>query len=150
MNAGVTAFQEDMEALKHNFLVRGFFKKRGYEDSEDLTAHTIPKLPQKQVVKEFDLDSEKLFAKPDTAKLKHQKMLNDVGSYLQQNPFEIAVIAASKEKGDTEKVKVLTEARAAVVRQYLAENFKLDDRRVKTIGLGKADQGDRVEVLVYK
>jgi phospholipid/cholesterol/gamma-HCH transport system substrate-binding protein len=26
---GVTSFQEDMEALKHNFLLRGFFNKRG-------------------------------------------------------------------------------------------------------------------------
>ncbi len=29
--AGVTAFQENMEAMKQNFLVRGYFKKRGYE-----------------------------------------------------------------------------------------------------------------------
>jgi len=34
-----------MEALKHNILIRGFFKKRGYEDSEELTKHEIPKLP---------------------------------------------------------------------------------------------------------
>ena len=33
--AGVTDFQENMEALKHNFLLRGYFKKRGYEDSSD-------------------------------------------------------------------------------------------------------------------
>src|ERR1035437_1458834 len=30
---GVTDFQENMEALKHNFLLSGFFKKRGYVDS---------------------------------------------------------------------------------------------------------------------
>ena len=34
--AGVTDFQENMEALKHNFLLRGYFKSRGYEDSADL------------------------------------------------------------------------------------------------------------------
>ncbi len=28
-----------MEALKHNFLLRGFFKKRGYEDSDELGKH---------------------------------------------------------------------------------------------------------------
>jgi phospholipid/cholesterol/gamma-HCH transport system substrate-binding protein len=28
--AGVTDFQENMEALKHNFLLRGYFKKRGF------------------------------------------------------------------------------------------------------------------------
>src|ERR1700730_7202896 len=30
--AGVNDFQENMEALKHNFFVRGYFKSRGYED----------------------------------------------------------------------------------------------------------------------
>jgi phospholipid/cholesterol/gamma-HCH transport system substrate-binding protein len=30
---GVTDFQENMEALKHNFFLSGYFKKRGYEDS---------------------------------------------------------------------------------------------------------------------
>ena len=28
---GVTDFQENMEALKHNFILSGYFKKRGYE-----------------------------------------------------------------------------------------------------------------------
>ncbi len=34
--AGVTDFQENMEALKHNFFLRGYFKNRGYEDSAEL------------------------------------------------------------------------------------------------------------------
>ena len=33
--AGVTDFQDNMEALKHNFLLSGYFKKRGYEDSAE-------------------------------------------------------------------------------------------------------------------
>ena len=39
--AGVTDFQENMEALKHNFFLSGYFSKRGYEDSADLTANEI-------------------------------------------------------------------------------------------------------------
>jgi hypothetical protein len=31
--AGVTDFKENMEAMKHNFLLSGYFKKRGYEDT---------------------------------------------------------------------------------------------------------------------
>ena len=38
---GVTDFQENMEALKHNFFLSGYFKKRGYEDSADLAANRI-------------------------------------------------------------------------------------------------------------
>ena len=37
--AGVIDFRENMEALKQNFLLRGYFKKRGFEDSAELEAH---------------------------------------------------------------------------------------------------------------
>ena len=52
--------------------------------------------------------------------------------------------------GDTEKQRELTRARASVVREYLAQNFKLDDTRVKTMGLGKTQSGTAsVEIAVY-
>ena len=51
--AGVTDFQENMEALKHNFLLSGYFKKRGYEDSADLGANQIGGLPQGEPLKAF-------------------------------------------------------------------------------------------------
>lgn len=46
---------------------------------------------------------------------------------------------------------LLTEARAMVVRDYLVKNFKLEDTRIKTIGLGKSDkaEGGCIEVLIY-
>src|ERR1700680_816039 len=36
VHAGVADFQENMEALKQSFLLRGDFKNRGYEDSAEL------------------------------------------------------------------------------------------------------------------
>ena len=39
--AGVTALHEDAEALKHNFLLRGFFNNRGYEDSTEVKKNEI-------------------------------------------------------------------------------------------------------------
>ncbi len=54
-------------------------------------------------------------------------------------------------KGDTEKDRALTEAQSLLVRDYLAQNFKLDDTRLKTIGLGKDDDDhNRVEILVIR
>lgn len=35
-------------------------------------------------------------------------------------------------KGDTQKDRLLTEARAMVVRDYLVQNLRLNDTRVKT------------------
>ena len=151
--AGATEFQENMEALKHNFLLRGFFKKRGYEDSEDLTKHQISKLPPEQNAKTFEYDGKQIFDKPDTAKLKNEKVLNEAGTFLQGNAFGLAVVVASTGmKGDADKDKQLSEARAAVVRDYLTKNFKFDDTRLKTLGLGKAPEtGDngKVEILIY-
>jgi len=44
----------------------------------------------------------------------------------------------------------LSQARAFVVRDYLVKNFKLEDTRIKIIGLGKTGTaGGRVEILIY-
>src|SRR6202034_3958928 len=43
--AGATDFQENMEALKHSFFVRGYYKSRGYEDSAELAKNEIERLP---------------------------------------------------------------------------------------------------------
>src|SRR5215472_6867023 len=153
VNAGATAFQENMEALKHNFFLRGFFKERGYESAADLKKIEILHLPDKPVAKQFTYEAKKMFDKPDTAKLKDAKTLNEVGNYLQNNPFGLAVIAAySDMKGDTERDRLLTEARSMIARDYLVKNFKLEDTRVKTIGMGKSNKvsdGGSVEVLIY-
>jgi phospholipid/cholesterol/gamma-HCH transport system substrate-binding protein len=153
MNAAANDLQDDMEALKHNFLTRGFFKNRGYEDQSELKAHAITKLPEEQTERQFDFNGSKIFAKSDTAKINGGKNLKDAGEFLQDHPFGLAVVAAfGNDKGDTGKQKQLSEARAAAVREYLANNFKIEDTRVKTAGLGKADdvsKANRLEILVY-
>jgi len=154
INAGAAAMQEDMEALKHNFLLRGFFNRRGYENSADLTKHQIPQLPAAAVGKNFTYEASKLFDNPETAKLKSAKTLNEAGKFLEANGFGLAVVTAYTDmKGDTEKNRLLTEARAMVVRDYLVQHFKLDDTRIKTMGQGKSAYanapGGGVEILVY-
>jgi len=151
VNQATTEMQEDMEAAKHNFLLSHFFHKRGYEDTADLTKNEIPQLPSEPAVKRFSWDGTKIFQKDDTAKLKDAKALNDAGTFLQSNPFGLAVIAGYADKGDSTQEKIVTEARAMVVRDYLVRNFKMDDSRVKTIGLGKSPdtEGAGVAVLIY-
>jgi phospholipid/cholesterol/gamma-HCH transport system substrate-binding protein len=154
--AGVTDFQENMEALKHNFLLRGYFKKRGYEDSAGLAANKIGGLPQGTPMKAFTYTARQLFEAGDSAKLKNQKSLNAAGEFLAQNPFGVAVVVVSAGmEGDTQKVLVLTEARAMVIREYLVENFGFDDSQLKTLGLGKqsgsnadADWGS-IQILIF-
>jgi phospholipid/cholesterol/gamma-HCH transport system substrate-binding protein len=154
--AGVTDFQENMEALKHNFLLSGYFKKRGYEDASDLAANRIGALPQAAPMKVFTYASNQLFNGLDSAKLLNQKSLNAGGEYLANNQFGFAVIEVSTGmEGDTQKDLELTEARAMVVRQYLVDNFGFDDSQLKTMGTGKhaassPDAGDgSIQLLIF-
>jgi hypothetical protein len=145
-----------MEALKHNFLLSGYFKKRGYEDSADIAANRIGRLPPGAPAKSFTFTAKQLFDGRDSAKLRDQKSLNAGGEFLAQNQFGFAVVVVSTGmEGDAQKDLVLTEARAMVVRDYLVENFGFDDSQLKTLGLGKqagsnpnADWGS-IQILVY-
>jgi len=154
--AGVTNFEENMEALKHSFFVRGYFKSRGYEDSAELAKDEIERLPQSAPAKEFTYPAKQLFDKQDSAKLKNQKSLNAGGEFLRDNQFGFAVVVASSGmEGDTQKDLVLTEARAMVVREYLVENFGFDDSQLKTLGAGKQTDASSdaawgtVRILIY-
>jgi phospholipid/cholesterol/gamma-HCH transport system substrate-binding protein len=147
---GVVSFQENMEALKHNWFLRGFFRKRGYYDSSQLTAHAIAKLPDRPATKKFAFNATDLFGKPDTAKLKGEKLLNPVGEFLEQTPFGQAVVVAHAGlKGEKDKNLTLTQAQAMVVRQSLAGRYRINDARLKTLGLGEDEQAGRVEIIVY-
>ena len=150
--SAVATFQTNMEALQHNFLLRGFFEKRGYNDPAELTRDAVAKLPKQQPAQNFEYDAKDLFDKPDNAKLKNEKRLNDAGKYLQSNNFTLAIIAVSSGVGDSKDDRTLTRARAKVIRDYLVQNFKLNDSHIKTIGMGKRDEADRtgnISVLVY-
>ncbi len=153
---GVINFQENMEALKHNFLLSGYFKKRGYSDSADLAANSIGKLPPGMPMKTFTYTAKQLFDTRESARLKNQNSLKDGGEFLAQNQFGFAVIVVSSGmEGDSQKEMVLTEARAMVVREYLVGNYGFDDSLLKTFGRGKqisstsdADWGS-IQILIF-
>jgi phospholipid/cholesterol/gamma-HCH transport system substrate-binding protein len=161
--AGIADFQENMEAMKQNFLLRGYFKKRGYEDSAELAKNEILRLPEASPLKTFTYEPKRLFDKIDTAALKNQSSLSAAGQFLAGNEFGIAVVVVSTGMtGDAQKDLVLTQARCAVVRAYLVGNFGFDDTQLKTLGMGKkadatatpggsaADSGwGNVEIIVY-
>lgn len=151
--ASVKSLHEDVDALKSNFLLKGFFNNRGYVDSEELKKHEIEKLPGGAPLKKFSYDAKQVFDKPDAAKLKNEKTLNAAGEYLQAQKFGLVVITAAADmKGDSEKDRITTQAQAMVVRNYLVQNFKLDDTRMKTMGLGKTSgtgENGKIEIIVY-
>ena len=154
--AGVTDFQENMEALKHNFFLNGYYKKRGYEDSAALAANRIGSLPEVTAEKTFIYPAKQLFSGRDSARMKDQKLLRAAGDFLAQSQFGVAVVVVSTGmEGDTQKDLVLSQARAMVIREYLVENFGFDDSQLKTLGMGKqADagldaDGGSIRILIF-
>lgn len=151
--SALAAFQENMEALKQNFLLRGYFNRRGYEDSSDLTKHAVARLPAKAPLREFAYQAGELFDKADSSKLKNPKAFDEAGKFLEDHGFGVVIVAAyTGMVGDTDKDRMLTLAQATVVRDYLVQHFIVDDTRIKTLGLGKAKKnGDssKIQLLVY-
>jgi outer membrane protein OmpA-like peptidoglycan-associated protein len=153
--AGFSSLKEDMDALKHNPFVKGFFEKRGYFDSAELTGHAVARLPARVPVRKFTFDGKQLFEEPDGAKLRQQIPLDEVGAFLETAPFGLAVIEAhTGVKGAKEDKLKLAQGRAVSVRQYLVQNFRIDDARVKTLAVGASDQAvadstGTVTVVVY-
>jgi phospholipid/cholesterol/gamma-HCH transport system substrate-binding protein len=152
---GVTAFAENMQALKQNILFRGYFKDRGYLNAAELTKWEIDKIPDSVPLKKFVFSAGDLFEKPETVKLKDKKRLNEVGAYLATNPFGLVLVQAfSSQAGEHEENLVLTQAQAMVVRDYLADKFEFDDTKLKTKGMGEVEitQPGRthwIEISVY-
>jgi phospholipid/cholesterol/gamma-HCH transport system substrate-binding protein len=155
-DVGIKDFQDNMEALKHNFLLKGYFKNRGYEDSADLGKDEIAAAPQAATAKDFTFQAKDLFDKQDSAKLKGQKALNAVGEYLAGDDFGVAVIEVSTGKtGSSAADLTLAQGRAMVVRDYIVQHYGFDDTKLKTFPVGKqadenskADWGE-IKVLVY-
>jgi hypothetical protein len=152
---GVTAFQENMQALKQNFLFRGYFKDRGYLDSTELTKWEIQKLPDGQPLRTFVFPAGDLFEKPDNVKLKDKKRLNVVGAFLEETPFGLVLVKAfSSALGKQEENQVLTQAQAMMVRNHLADRFDFDDAKAKTKGMGEVPSTDKkeehwIEISIY-
>jgi len=88
-----------------------------------LTQHSISRLPNRKPAKEFAYDSKEIFDNPDSAKPKNKKACDEAGKYLQEDQFGLSMIAGSDEKGDSDKLRLLTAALAIV-------------ECVKAIGLG--------------
>jgi phospholipid/cholesterol/gamma-HCH transport system substrate-binding protein len=154
--AGVADFQENMEALKHNFLLRGYFKARGYEDSSEIGKDEIADMPSGATLKEFTFEVKGLFATRDSAEMKNQKALNIAGESLASSGFGIAVIVVpSGSLGDTDSELLLAQARGMVIRDYLVGHYSFDDTKLKTIALakqsGEVDKSEwgQIRIVLY-
>jgi len=135
---------EATEALKRNFLFRGFFNQRGYFDLDDVT---VPQYRQgaleskdRRVLRMW-VSAEVLFERDangaerltDDGRSRLDSAMSQFLRYPQKSPF---VVEGYAQDGTGDVRYLNSRARAQLVRDYLVGKFKLDPNYVAVMAMG--------------
>jgi phospholipid/cholesterol/gamma-HCH transport system substrate-binding protein len=129
------------EALKHNFLLRGFFRNRGYYSLANISPDLYRKdrlsatqntdrawLPAAQLFHQNSSGEEELTSQGRSA-------LNSALARYGERIFDSPVIVEGYSDGDEVNRLAASRRRAILVRNYLQGRFSLDTSRVGTVAL---------------
>jgi phospholipid/cholesterol/gamma-HCH transport system substrate-binding protein len=160
-NETMANFADNSEALKRNFLFRGFFNTRGYFDLDAVTVreyHEGRFLPDRQKVSEW-LNSTDLFAaSPDgkerlteEGRKKLDFAMTGFLKYSKNEPFIVESWAGAG--GDPERV-LRSRERAIMVSEYLVQKFALKPNYVAVMpmnasGMTDAQSRDGVGLVLF-
>jgi phospholipid/cholesterol/gamma-HCH transport system substrate-binding protein len=135
---------ENAEALKHNFLFRGFFNRRGFFDLDDVTVQQYRQgalqTKERRVLKIW-IKAEYLFEKDETG----QERLSETGrlrldsamSQFVRYPKSSPLVAEGYASAPTADERFLRgRARAQLVRAYVVAKFGNDPNYVGAMALG--------------
>jgi phospholipid/cholesterol/gamma-HCH transport system substrate-binding protein len=151
--AAVEGLAENMDALKHNFLLRGFFNRRGYFDlaqmsPADYRKGALTKGSDRRVVRAWG-PAAVLFelAPDDPAK---NERLTDLGRgwidaaiapYLEQVASGIVIVEGYAQQGARDEQYLRSRARASMVRDHLIGKFDLDPQATGAMPLSADSTG---------
>lgn len=132
LNRGTANLAEDTDALKHEFFFRGFFKKRGFYDLEQLSPADYLKACQRQnsCGSRAWLDAASLFATGGNGTVQ----LNASGSRAIDNAVapvvdslldHLVIVEGYSSTGTPDQQFVASRRRADLVREYLEAHFHL-------------------------
>jgi len=133
----MAGFAENMEALKHNFLLRGFFNKRGYYDlgqisPADYRQGALTKGSDRRVVRVWLRSDALLELEPGDPE---KEQLSEVGKsgvdaaiapYLEYLASGIVMVEGYAQQGPRDEQYLRSRLRASIVRDYLVATFHLD------------------------
>jgi phospholipid/cholesterol/gamma-HCH transport system substrate-binding protein len=136
--------EENSEALKHNFFFRGYFKRRGYFDLEDIS----PAEYRAGVLERDDrralriwLDAAVLFERTPDGRERlsadgRVRVESAMSVFLEYGPDAPLIVEGYATDGATSQQYLAARARAAVVRQYLLDTFQRNPAATGIMPLG--------------
>ena len=142
LNRGTANLAEDTEALKHEFFFRGFFKKRGFYDLEQLSSAEYLKACQRQKAcgSRTWLDAANLFAggSDGTVQLDEtgrQAIDSAVAPVVDSLLDHVVIVEGYSGTGTPDQQFVTSRRRADLVREYLEAHFHLGHSDVGIVPL---------------
>jgi phospholipid/cholesterol/gamma-HCH transport system substrate-binding protein len=166
--AAMVGFAENMDALKHNFLVRGFFNTRGFFNLAEISPAAyrqgaLTRGGAKRTVRVW-LSSGVLFDhvpdEPATETLTDDgkaRLDSAIADFLDRLPGAVTMIEGYAQNGSKDEQYLRARARAAIVRDYLVGRFHLDPQMTGIMPLGSDSTGspggapwDGVALVVFE
>jgi phospholipid/cholesterol/gamma-HCH transport system substrate-binding protein len=132
LNRGTANLAEDTEALKHEFFFRGFFKKRGFYDLQQLSSADYLKACQRQDAcgSRTWLDASNLFATGGNGTVQ----LDETGRHTIDSAVapvvdslldHLVIVEGYSTTGTPDQEFVTSQKRANMVREYLEAHFHI-------------------------
>jgi phospholipid/cholesterol/gamma-HCH transport system substrate-binding protein len=150
--SAIEGLAENMDALKHNFLLRGFFKGRGYFDlaqmsPADYRRGVLTKGSDRRVVRVWQRAD--LLFEPEPDHQENERLTvpgrawadSAIGPYLEHAASGIVIVEGYSQRGTRDEQYLRSRARAAIVRDYLIGKFHLDPQGTGAMPLSGESTG---------
>jgi phospholipid/cholesterol/gamma-HCH transport system substrate-binding protein len=141
LNRSTANLAEDTEALKHNFFFRGFFKKRGYYNLEQLTPNDyLANDLQKGAGNRQWLTAQNLFETTNDGAEQlsaagRQQIDNAVAPLVDTLPVHPVIVEGYAVQGSASQQFVASRRRAEMVRRYLETHYHLNHKNLGIVPL---------------
>jgi phospholipid/cholesterol/gamma-HCH transport system substrate-binding protein len=149
----MASFSENMDALKRNFLVRGFFNKRGYFDlaqisPADYRQGVLTKGSDRRLVRVW-LRSDALWESSGSGDHEKEQLSeagkaavdSAIGPYLEYLASGVLIVEGYAQQGPIDEQYLRSRARALIVREYLVGTFHLDPQATGAMPLSADSPG---------
>jgi len=142
LNRSTANLADDTEALKHNFFFRGFFKKRGFYDLDQLSRAEYQKACDREKnggtrrwLDASTLLSEDAHGEEQISESGRHLIDNQVAPVVEFLPSHVIVIEGYARDGSPDEQFIRSKKRADLVRHYLEAHYRLRHSKLGIVAL---------------